>query len=559
MRLVPAHPARTSTSGPNPGARDPAERRDAPLVTDLSLEDLERDARHVIGEMAYAYYSGGADDERLLEGNVAAWGHWQLHPHVLAGIDEVSPATTLLGTPVRVAGGGGAHGDPGAGPCRGRGGERPGRRRGGRPARSSPRLPPARSRTWPPRHPTPRAGCRSTSCASAPARPSWCSEPPPTATRRWCSPSTRRYPGCACANGATGVHLPDDLALPNLAGDSTGSAREGGFMAVVTYEFEPALTPDDIGWLAGLSALPVVVKGVQRADDAVRCVEAGAAAVVVSNHGARQLADAPPTADILPEIVDAVAGRGRGLRRRRRAPRPRRGQGAGARRPGRPGRAALAVGAGHRRGRRRGRAAALVRDRAPPDHGAVSAPPPSARSTAAWCGARPAGPWKGRCRDHRRRDAGRARRRRPHRGHGRHRPVDLARGRAAGGRPGRAGPVALRRRPAPHRRAPAQRPRVPVLAQRRGAGRRGRRRDQPDPTRRGPGGGRAGHRLHRDRDRQRGRRTPGGTGPRRRRREDPRHRFGALRGTPRRVRGRRGGPGARRRGRRPYPRTPSSC
>ncbi|HVT42292.1 MAG TPA: alpha-hydroxy acid oxidase, partial [Acidimicrobiales bacterium] len=106
-----------------------------------------------------------------------------------------------------------------------------------------------------------------------------------------------------------GVRLPDDLALPNLAGDSTHSARGGGFMAVVTHEFEPALTPDDIGWLAGLSALPVVVKGVQRADDARRCVEAGAAAVVVSNHGARQLADAPPTADILGEIADAVGGR----------------------------------------------------------------------------------------------------------------------------------------------------------------------------------------------------------------------------------------------------------
>jgi 4-hydroxymandelate oxidase len=107
----------------------------------------------------------------------------------------------------------------------------------------------------------------------------------------------------------TGVHLPDDLALPNLAGDSTESAREGGFMAVVTHEFEPSLTPDDVGWLTGLSALPVVVKGVQRADDAGRAVDAGAAAVVVSNHGARQLADAPPTADILAEVVDAVAGR----------------------------------------------------------------------------------------------------------------------------------------------------------------------------------------------------------------------------------------------------------
>ena len=53
----------------------------------------------------------------------------------------------------------------------------------------------------------------------------------------------------------------------------------------------------------------MVAKGVQRADDAVRCVEAGAAAIVVSNHRARQLADVPATADLLSEIVEAVAGR----------------------------------------------------------------------------------------------------------------------------------------------------------------------------------------------------------------------------------------------------------
>jgi 4-hydroxymandelate oxidase len=116
-------------------------------------------------------------------------------------------------------------------------------------------------------------------------------------------------PGLRLREWRSGMHLPDDLALPNLTGDSTSSGREGGFMAIVSREFEPALTPDDIGWLAGLSSLPVVVKGVQRADDAARCLEAGAAGVVVSNHGARQLADAPATADILPEIVDAVAGR----------------------------------------------------------------------------------------------------------------------------------------------------------------------------------------------------------------------------------------------------------
>jgi 4-hydroxymandelate oxidase len=106
-----------------------------------------------------------------------------------------------------------------------------------------------------------------------------------------------------------GVRLPPDLALPNVAGGSAQRAHDGGLMAVVTREFEPSLTPDDIGWLAGLSDLAVVVKGVQRADDALRCVEAGAAAIVVSNHGARQLADAPPTADIVGEIADAVGDR----------------------------------------------------------------------------------------------------------------------------------------------------------------------------------------------------------------------------------------------------------
>ena len=70
MRPVTAHPASTGASGHNPVR--PA--TDAPLVTDLSLDDLERDARHAIGEMAYAYYAGGAEDERLLQGNVATPG-----------------------------------------------------------------------------------------------------------------------------------------------------------------------------------------------------------------------------------------------------------------------------------------------------------------------------------------------------------------------------------------------------------------------------------------------------------------------------------------------------
>ncbi len=303
MRPVPAHPASTDAPGHNPVPVSAA----APLVTDLSLEDLERDARHAIGEMAYAYYSGGADDERLLQGNVKAWSHWQLHPHVLAGLSEVSATTTLLGStvssPVAIAPTaiqGLAHAEGEVACARGA-------------AAAGALLILSSLATCP----------LEDVAAAAPDAPRWMQiyvlrqrTRTEDLVRRAAAHGYRALvltvdapvSGLRLREWRIGVHLPDDLALPNLAGDSTDSAREGGFMAVVTNEFEPALTPDDIEWLAGLSDLPVVVKGVQRADDAVRCVDAGAAAVVVSNHGARQLADAPPTADILAEVVDAVDG-----------------------------------------------------------------------------------------------------------------------------------------------------------------------------------------------------------------------------------------------------------
>lgn len=70
------------------------------------------------------------------------------------------------------------------------------------------------------------------------------------------------------------------------------------------------LTPDSIGWLREMTGLPVVVKGILRADDARTAVAAGAAAVYVSNHGGRQLDQAVATADALPAIAEAVAGTG---------------------------------------------------------------------------------------------------------------------------------------------------------------------------------------------------------------------------------------------------------
>jgi len=70
------------------------------------------------------------------------------------------------------------------------------------------------------------------------------------------------------------------------------------------------LTPETVGWLRDVTGLPVVVKGVLRADDARMLVAAGASAVQVSNHGGRQLDLAVPSAEALPEVVAAVDGTG---------------------------------------------------------------------------------------------------------------------------------------------------------------------------------------------------------------------------------------------------------
>jgi 4-hydroxymandelate oxidase len=57
-----------------------------------------------------------------------------------------------------------------------------------------------------------------------------------------------------------------------------------------------------------LTRLPIIIKGIARADDARRAAGMGVAGIVVSNHGGRQLDTAPATIDVLPYVVEAVAG-----------------------------------------------------------------------------------------------------------------------------------------------------------------------------------------------------------------------------------------------------------
>ena len=72
---------------------------------------------------------------------------------------------------------------------------------------------------------------------------------------------------------------------------------------------DQSISLDTIAWLRDIAGLPVIVKGVLRADDAVACIDAGAAGVVVSNHGGRQLDRAIASAVALPDIALALEGR----------------------------------------------------------------------------------------------------------------------------------------------------------------------------------------------------------------------------------------------------------
>ncbi len=72
---------------------------------------------------------------------------------------------------------------------------------------------------------------------------------------------------------------------------------------------DPSIGWEDLEWLVSATSLPVVVKGGVRGDDAARCVDQGAAAVVVSNHGGRQLDTSPATIDALAEVAETVGGR----------------------------------------------------------------------------------------------------------------------------------------------------------------------------------------------------------------------------------------------------------
>lgn len=107
--------------------------------------------------------------------------------------------------------------------------------------------------------------------------------------------------------------LPPGMTWKNLAGaglDQMASDDQGSALVRYISEiWDASLTWEAISWIRSLSPLPLVVKGILTAEDALLAVEHGASAIVVSNHGGRQLDCTLATCEALAEIADTVAGR----------------------------------------------------------------------------------------------------------------------------------------------------------------------------------------------------------------------------------------------------------
>ncbi|MCB9594626.1 MAG: alpha-hydroxy-acid oxidizing protein [Sandaracinaceae bacterium] len=106
--------------------------------------------------------------------------------------------------------------------------------------------------------------------------------------------------------------LPEGLKVANMTAAGMGDlpdVADSGLAAYVAQMLDPSLSFADLEWLKSITKLPLLVKGVVRGDDAIRCVQHGADGVVVSNHGGRQLDTSVATIRALPEVVDAVGDR----------------------------------------------------------------------------------------------------------------------------------------------------------------------------------------------------------------------------------------------------------
>jgi len=273
----------------------------------INVADFERLAAEKLERGPLDYFAGGAGDEVTLRENAEAWGHWRLRPRVLSGVREVSTAAEVLGRPVElpvlvapVAYQRMAHPEAEAGMARG------------------------------------AAAAGTVMCLStlSNTRPADVAVAAPEG-RHWFQlyafkdeGVTRALVDEAVGSGFEAILLtvdappggnrerdrrnrftmPVELGTPGLTAATGG--REALSIEEIFAQMNHSLTWADVGDLASECEVPVFVKGVLTPEDAELALEHAAAGVVVSNHGGRQLDRSLATAEALPEVADALAGRG---------------------------------------------------------------------------------------------------------------------------------------------------------------------------------------------------------------------------------------------------------
>lgn len=292
-------------SGADPGPGSPG-----PVDLPLNLAEFEEAARLRLTRNAYEYYAGGADDEVTLRANREAYRRFHLRPRVLVDVSRVDASLELLGTrlslPVLLA------------PTAFQRLAHPeGELASARAARAEGTLLVASTLST--------TGVEE--IAGAAPGPLWfqlyvyrdraislelVERAKAAGCTALCLTVTFPVQGNRERDTRNRFHLPTGLEMANFGGLAQASFPEtagSGLEAFVAAQFDPSLTWEAVEWLASVSGLPVLVKGVMTREDAALAIAHGAAGVIVSNHGGRQLDTVEPTVLALPEVVDAVEGR----------------------------------------------------------------------------------------------------------------------------------------------------------------------------------------------------------------------------------------------------------
>ncbi|HEX4955334.1 MAG TPA: alpha-hydroxy acid oxidase [Thermoanaerobaculia bacterium] len=280
----------------------------APITEPIvCLEDFERLAASRVSAMARAYVSGGAGDELSLDWNRRAFDRLALLPRVLRDVSRLDTRRSLLGRelpfPILLAPTAYhrlMHPDAELATARGAGAADATLVVSTLATTSIEAIAEvATSPLWFQLYVQPDRGFTRELVARAEA----------AGCEALCLTVDTPVVGARNREERAGFALPADWERPHLARVGAQADHRPGEQGIWSPLLDPALSWQDVEWLRSITRLPLLLKGVLAPEDAARAVAAGAAGIIVSNHGARNLDTVPATITALPAVVEAVAGR----------------------------------------------------------------------------------------------------------------------------------------------------------------------------------------------------------------------------------------------------------